>query len=43
MILKTLKKIVTMAPKAIPQQEFQNVSNSGSIIWLNAQLLKGVF
>jgi hypothetical protein len=27
--------------KAIPQQEFQNVSNNGNIIEPSAQLLKG--
>jgi hypothetical protein len=30
-----------MALKVIPQQEFQNVSNSNSIIEVSAELLKG--
>jgi hypothetical protein len=36
-----IQKTVTTALKAVPQQEFQNISNSGSIIGLSAQLLKG--
>jgi hypothetical protein len=36
-----MQQNVTMTPRAIPQQEFQNVSNSGNIVGLSAQLLKG--
>jgi hypothetical protein len=35
------KRKVTTPLKAVPQQEFQNVSNSGNIIRVGAYLLKG--
>jgi hypothetical protein len=42
-VLKTSKKKkkVATALKVSPQQEFQNVSNSGNIVGLSAQLLEG--
>jgi hypothetical protein len=36
-----IQKNVTMALKAIPHQEFQNISNSGNIVGQSAKLLWG--
>jgi len=41
MILKKSRSKVKTALKAIPQQCCKNVSNSGNIVGLSAQLFKG--